>query len=153
MPSLIWRLSSNAIRTDIEAAQALGSVQRMHSNFEEAAESYTPGDRPARRAGEQRLDPFLLRGASLERSGDWERAEADLERALELVPETNARGRAEVLNYIGYSWIDQGMNLEEGYAKIKQAHRAGSGESGHIIDSLGWANSPERSLRRGRRTA
>jgi len=124
--------------TDIEAAQALGSVQRMHSNFEEAAESYTLAIDLLEEPASSDWILFFYRGASLERSGDWERAEADLERALELVPETNARGRAEVLNYIGYSWIDQGMNLEEGYAKIKQAIELAP-ESGHIIDSLGWA--------------
>jgi tetratricopeptide (TPR) repeat protein len=124
--------------SDIEAAQALGSVQRMRSNFEEAAESYTRAINLLEQPASSDWILFFYRGASFERSGEWERAEADLKRALELIPETNARGRAEVLNYIGYSWIDQGMNLEEGYAKIRQAIELAP-DSGHIIDSLGWA--------------
>lgn len=124
--------------TDIEAAQALGSVQRMRRDFEAAAESYSLAIDQLDEPSSSDWILFFYRGASFERSGEWERAEADLKRALELIPETNARGRAEVLNYIGYSWIDQGMNLEEGYAKIRQAIELAP-ESGHIIDSLGWA--------------
>ena len=124
--------------TDAEAAQALGSVQRMRRNFEAAVESYTVAINLLDEPTSSDWVLFFYRGASFERSGEWELAEADLKRALELIPETNARGRAEVLNYIGYSWIDQGMNLEEGYAKIREAIELAP-DSGHIIDSLGWA--------------
>ncbi|MGY6570808.1 MAG: tetratricopeptide repeat protein [Salinarimonas sp.] len=124
--------------TDAEAAQALGSVQRMRRNFEAAVESYTVAINLFDEPTSSDWVLFFYRGASFERSGEWELAEADLKRALELIPETNARGRAEVLNYIGYSWIDQGMNLEEGYAKIREAIELAP-DSGHIIDSLGWA--------------
>lgn len=124
--------------TDAEAAQALGSVQRMRRNFEAAVESYTVAINLLDEPTSSDWVLFFYRGASFERSGEWELAEADLKRALELIPETNARGRAEVLNYIGYSWIDQGINLEEGYAKIREAIELAP-DSGHIIDSLGWA--------------
>ena len=124
--------------TDAEAAQALGSVQRMRRNFEAAVESYTVAINLLDEPTSSDWVLFFYRGASFELSGEWELAEADLKRALELIPETNARGRAEVLNYIGYSWIDQGMNLEEGYAKIREAIELAP-DSGHIIDSLGWA--------------
>ncbi len=77
---------------------------------------------------------YFLRGAARERQAKWEGAEADLKRALELDP-TNAT----VLNYLGYSWIDRGINLEEGFDLIRQAV-ALEPKSGQIVDSLGWAH-------------
>lgn len=76
----------------------------------------------------------FARGAARERQGNWPAAEADLKRALELRPES-----ATVLNYLGYSWIDRGENLEEGFDLIRRAVIL-EPLSGHIIDSLGWAH-------------
>jgi tetratricopeptide (TPR) repeat protein len=77
---------------------------------------------------------IFSRGAARERQGNWPAAEADLKRALELRPES-----ATVLNYLGYSWIDRGENLEEGFNLIRRAVVL-EPLSGHIIDSLGWAH-------------
>lgn len=77
---------------------------------------------------------IFARGAARERQGNWPEAEADLKHALELRPES-----ATVLNYLGYSWIDRGENLEEGFALIRRAVIL-EPLSGHIIDSLGWAH-------------
>lgn len=77
---------------------------------------------------------IFARGAARERQGNWPGAEADLQRALELRPES-----ATVLNYLGYSWIDRGENLEEGFNLIRRAVIL-EPLSGHIIDSLGWAH-------------
>lgn len=77
---------------------------------------------------------IFARGAARERQGNWPEAEADLKHALELRPES-----ATVLNYLGYSWIDRGENLEEGFALIRRAVML-EPLSGHIIDSLGWAH-------------
>ncbi len=76
----------------------------------------------------------FLRGAARERQAKWDGAEADLKRALELDPKN-----ATVLNYLGYSWIDRGINLKEGLYLIEQAV-ALEPESGQIVDSLGWAH-------------
>ncbi len=77
---------------------------------------------------------LFARGAARERQSKWEGAEADLQRALELDP-----SNATVLNYLGYSWIDRGIHLEEGMDLIRQAV-ALDPDSGHIVDSLGWAH-------------
>jgi len=43
-----------------------------------------------------------------------------------------------VLNYLGYSWVDQGINLEEGMRMIRRAVEQRA-DDGYIVDSLGWA--------------
>jgi tetratricopeptide (TPR) repeat protein len=76
----------------------------------------------------------FLRGTARERQDKWELAEADLQRALELQPDN-----ATILNYLGYSWIDRGLKLEEGLGLIRRAV-ALEPNSGQIVDSLGWAH-------------
>ena len=81
------------------------------------------------------LVPKILdrRGASYERLGDWENAEKDLIESLKIKP-----GQAHVMNYLAYSWIDKGINLEEGLEMLIEANKIRKGD-GYIIDSLGWA--------------
>ena len=81
------------------------------------------------------LVPKILdrRGTSYERLGDWKKAEKDLTRSLEILPD-----QAHVLNYLAYSWIDKGINLDEGLEMLKKANEIRSND-GYIIDSLGWA--------------
>lgn len=76
---------------------------------------------------------FYRRGIALERTNQWDKAELDFRKALELSP-----NQSDVLNYLGYSWIDKGINLDEGLAMIRKAVDLRP-NSGFIIDSLGWA--------------
>ena len=76
---------------------------------------------------------YYYRGICFERSKQWSKAEADMRKALELQPE-----QPHVLNYLGYSWIDQGINLDEGMKMIKRAVEQRP-DDGYIVDSLGWA--------------
>lgn len=77
---------------------------------------------------------FFSRAAARDMQGDWDGAEADLRRALELSPD-----QPETLNYLGYSWVDRGLHLQEGLALIERA-LAQRPQSAAIIDSLGWAH-------------
>lgn len=76
---------------------------------------------------------FYRRGIAYERLKEWDKAEPNFDKALELLP-----GQPQVLNYLGYSWIDQGINLEEGLGLIQQAVDQRP-DDGYIVDSLGWA--------------
>jgi Flp pilus assembly protein TadD len=76
---------------------------------------------------------FYALGMCLERGGRWPEAEKALKMALQLNPD-----QPLVLNYLGYSWIDRGMNLDQGKALIEKAV-AQMPTEGYIIDSLGWA--------------
>jgi Flp pilus assembly protein TadD len=118
---------------DLEAILALGNILRGRKEFAECADVYTKGmvgiDKP------QKSDwlMFYFRGICFERSKQWGKAEADLKKALELFPE-----QPQVLNYLGYSWIDQGINLDEGMRMIRRAVEQ-KPDDGYIVDSLGWA--------------
>ena len=81
------------------------------------------------------LVPKILdrRGTGYERIGDWENAEKDLIRSLEILPD-----QAHVLNYLAYSWIDQGINVDKGLEMLRKADKLREND-GYIIDSLGWA--------------
>jgi len=73
-----------------------------------------------------------VRGMSYEQLGEWEKAEADLLAALDFDPDN-----PYVLNYLGYSWADMGINLERSKEMIQQAVRLRP-QDGYITDSLGW---------------
>lgn len=77
---------------------------------------------------------YYARGGARERLGEWPRAENDLQTAMNLRPDNPT-----IMNYLGYSWIDRGINLDEGLALIETALRFAP-ESGAITDSLGWAH-------------
>jgi Flp pilus assembly protein TadD len=76
---------------------------------------------------------FFARGAAREHLGRWPEAEADLRHALDLQPE-----QPDVMNYLGYSWVDRGEHLQEAMQMIRRAVELRP-DSGAIVDSLGWA--------------
>ncbi|MDP1632133.1 MAG: tetratricopeptide repeat protein [Caulobacter sp.] len=76
---------------------------------------------------------LYMRGVALERSGRWPDAERDLRAALAARP-----NEPELLNYLGYSWIDRGERLGEAMDMVKRAVAANP-DSGAAVDSLGWA--------------
>ena len=73
------------------------------------------------------------RGTSYERLGEWESAEEDLLESLKILPD-----QAHVLNYLAYTWIDKGINIDRGLEMLKKAASLREND-GYIIDSLGWA--------------
>jgi tetratricopeptide (TPR) repeat protein len=117
------------------AAMQLGDLLRVKKRFTEAVEAYDEAMRRLSAAGiPERWSLFYSRGIALERSGQWKPSEADLLHALELKPE-----QPLVLNYLGYSWIDRGENLDRGLKMIEKAVELRP-EDGYIVDSLGWAH-------------
>lgn len=77
---------------------------------------------------------YLARGAARERLGRWPEAEADLMRARQLSPDN-----PQILNHLGYGWVDRGQNLDEAMRLISRAVDLDP-HNGLIIDSLGWAH-------------
>lgn len=118
---------------DLETIMALGNVLRGHKKFAECANVYSKGASAIQKPEKSNWVVFYFRGICYERSKQWAKAEADLTKALELFPD-----QPHVLNYLGYSWIDQGIKLDEGMAMIKKAVQQRP-DDGYIVDSLGWA--------------
>jgi len=119
---------------NVEAISALGSLQRNAKQYEEAADTYGQAiallDKPDR----SNWTLFYFRGICFERSKQWPKAEADFKKALELYPD-----QPLVLNYLGYSWVDKGVNLDDAFKMLQRAVDLAPTD-GYIVDSLGWAN-------------
>src|SRR6195256_5257257 len=118
---------------DLEAIMALGNVLRGRKQFAECGDVYSKGVDTLTKSEKANWVIYYFRGICFERSKQWAKAEADLKKALELYPD-----QAHVLNYLGYSWIDQGINLDDGMRMIKRAVEQRA-DDGYIVDSLGWA--------------
>src|ERR1700677_1937216 len=119
---------------DVEALSALAELQRSTKKYVEAAATY---DQAIAAVGIPQRDNWTLfysRAICYERSQQWPKAEADFKKALELYPD-----QPLVLNYLGYSWVDQGLNLEEAFKMLRRAVEL-QPTDGYIVDSLGWAH-------------
>ncbi|MFY8150492.1 MAG: tetratricopeptide repeat protein, partial [Hyphomicrobiales bacterium] len=123
---------------DIDALSALGNVYRSRKMFEEAAATYDKAIGKLASPGRANWDLFYFRGIARERIKRWSDAEADLRKALELLPEPLGRERALVLNYLGYSLVDQNLKLDEALGMLRRAVELRP-RDGYIVDSLGWA--------------
>ena len=73
------------------------------------------------------------RGIAYERTGQWDKAEKDLLSSLESRPD-----QAYVMNYLAYSWIEQGININKSLNMLERANKLKQNDP-YIIDSLGWA--------------
>ncbi len=100
----------------------------------EAEEAFTEVINEDEANGEYDWRLYLARGGARERLGAWPPAEDDLKTAMNLNPDDPT-----IMNYLGYGWIDRGINLQEGLDLIEQALRL-SPNNGAITDSLGWAH-------------
>jgi len=116
---------------DADARLTLADLLRANEQYGEAAELLS-GLIGEAKAPDWRL--LYARGVAYERQGDWPKAERDLSAALALRPE-----EPELLNYLGYSWIDRGERLHEAMAMVEKAVAANP-RSGAMVDSLGWAH-------------
>jgi Flp pilus assembly protein TadD len=116
---------------DAEARLTLADLLRAGDRYGESAEILTGLIKEAK-APDWRL--LYARGVAYERLGRWPEAQSDLEGALKAKPE-----EPELLNYLGYSWIDRGERLTEALAMVEKAVAANP-RSGAMVDSLGWAH-------------
>jgi len=118
---------------DVEAWTALGDTYRSLSKFSEAAAAYDhavslhadvkPSDWPL----------YFARAVAEQGTQNWNAAEVDLKKALALSP-----NEPTLLNYLGYTWVDQNRNIPEALAMLEKA-RSLKPTDGYIADSVGWA--------------
>lgn len=118
---------------DLSVASSLAEIYRREERYRDARTHYDRAISLVDNAEPGHWPLYYARGVSLERLGKWKLAESDLLSALELKPDEPL-----VLNYLGYSWVDQGVNLEKALEMIERAVEQRP-EDGYIVDSLGWA--------------
>ncbi len=124
-------VETETVRADVLVN--LGDILRSKKRFGESVEAY---DKAIGHIGAMKKRHWMLlysRGIALERSKQWSRAEKDFLAALELNPD-----QPYVLNYLGYSWVDQGIKLDRAKTMIERAVELRPND-GYIVDSLGWA--------------
>jgi len=122
---------TGAATGDPEARTTLSDLLRANEQYPEAIELLN-GLIAEAKSPDWQL--YYARGQAYERSGHWKEAEADLTQALKLRPD-----EAELLNYLGYAWIDRGERLDEAMGMVEKAVAANP-RSGAVVDSLGWAH-------------
>jgi tetratricopeptide (TPR) repeat protein len=105
---------------DVDALSALGSLQRSAKNFADAAQTYDKAIALLEKPDRSNWTLFYFRAICFERTKQWPKAEADFKKALELFPD-----QPLVLNYLGYSWVDQGINLDEAFKMLRRAVTSG----------------------------
>ena len=119
---------------DIRPLEALGNIARARKEYADAVGYFTRALELIGKPDQRHWSYLYARGTAYERMKNWPAAEADLKRALALAPD-----QPLILNYLGYSWIDQGRNLKEGMKLIEKAVQL-KPDDGYIVDSLGWAH-------------
>lgn len=117
---------------NIEAQSALGDALRTDEQYAEAAAAYGNAIALIDAPQQAHWVIYYTSGIANERAGNWDTAEAAFRTALELEPD-----QPLVLNYLGYSMVEQNRNLDEALQMIETAVEARP-DDGYITDSLGW---------------
>lgn len=113
--------------------QALGDIYFDQKQFKEAVETYSKVIDLTQLMDSSIWPVFFARAVSYEKLGEWDKAEKDLKQALVFAP-----NEPMLLNYLGYSWVLKGKNLQEAQEILQKAVDIAPDE-GAIRDSLGWA--------------
>jgi len=111
----------------------LGDLYRVAKRHADAVDAYSRAMERIGTPSERHWSLYYARAMANDQLKKWPEAEADLKKALELKPE-----EPYLLNYLGYSWVDRGENLDRARAMIERAVEL-KPRDGYIIDSLGWA--------------
>ncbi|MBS41544.1 MAG: hypothetical protein CMM83_07500 [Rhodospirillales bacterium] len=119
-------------KNQLEPLIRVGNLYSSQKKFIKAIEAYDKAIKRIALLKKSHWNLYYARGIAFERSKKWSRAEKDFKQALELNPQ-----QPLVLNYLGYSWVDRGVNLKKAQKMIRVAVKLRPND-GYIIDSLGW---------------
>ena len=117
----------------VDVHYKLGEIYHNKKDYDKAIKAFNEAISLLKISSEENWYLYYSRGMSYERSNQWEKAEKDFLYALELSPR-----QPLVLNYLGYTWIDYGLNLKKAENFIREAIKLRP-KDGYFIDSLGWA--------------
>ena len=131
--SLLEELADNHPQ-EIDPLVALGDIYRSKEDYAKAETEYDKAIALVQDPSKSDWTLYYARGICNERLNNWPQAEKDLKLALKL-----SDNNALVLNYLGYSWVEQGIHLSEAFDMIEKAVEQRP-DDGFIVDSLGWAH-------------
>ena len=117
----------------IEGWTALGDAYRTVERWNDASAAYDKALALVQPVAQKDWPLYYSRAVAEERAHRWDAAETDLQTALKLSPD-----QPEVLNYLGYSWVDQGTHIPQALAMLEKARQLRPFD-GYIVDSVGWA--------------
>lgn len=117
---------------NLDVLTSIAELQHANKHYKASAEYYSRAVAQLDQVEQRHWSLFYQYAIALEQSGDWETAEGYFKKALELEP-----NQPFVLNYLGYTWVDMGQNLEQAMDMIRLAVEL-KPQNGFIIDSLGW---------------
>jgi tetratricopeptide (TPR) repeat protein len=124
------RQTAVAEPADDDAQVTLADLLRADERYDESAKVLDGLIQAKGDAADWKL--LYMRAVDYEESDRWADAERDLQSALKKRPD-----EPELLNFLGYSWIDRGVRLPEAIAMVEKAVDL-QPDSGAMIDSLGW---------------
>ena len=108
----------------------LADTHRIEKNYKLAIQLY---NEMIERNENDLWSIYYLRGICFERLGQWDKAEKNFLKSLDLKPDS-----PNVLNYLAYGWVERNIRLDQSLEMLKAAYAANP-ESSYIIDSLAWA--------------
>ncbi|MBI4461842.1 MAG: tetratricopeptide repeat protein [Acidobacteria bacterium] len=117
---------------DREVYLALAQIYERNKRYQDAEQVVDAAQRLSASPAELEYVHFL-RGAIYERQKKHDLAEQEFRQVLEMNPRN-----ALALNYLGYMFADQGVQLDESVALVKRALDIDP-YNGAYLDSLGWA--------------
>jgi tetratricopeptide (TPR) repeat protein len=118
---------------DLEAWTALADLRLSIERYEGAIDAYDRAIRLTPDRDDRLVDLYFSRGITYQSLDRWNAAERDFQDALAIDDE-----RADILNFLGYSWVDRGLNLDQAVTMLEKA-RSLRPLDGYIADSVGWA--------------
>ena len=124
---------SKSYPADVETWTALGDTYRQAEKYPDATKAYDRAIQAAGAPAKKDWPLYYARAITEQQSNDWSAAETDLKLALKFSPD-----EPQVLNYLGYSWVDQHRNISQALGMLEKAS-ALSPDDGYIVDSVGWA--------------
>lgn len=124
--------------------QQLALIYNAQEDYPAARTQYEKAEDLARNAlTKQEMNGYLSHsfyfryGAAVERTKDFDKAAELFRKSIDLTPEDTPELAAGAYNYLGYMWLENGMNIEESGDLIKYANELIPDNSAYV-DSLGW---------------
>ena len=117
---------------DIDLLLSYADLLREKTQFPEAIAAYDTALTKIPPTSNRKGLALYHRGIAYQQAKQWPRAETDLLAALQLRPDDPG-----LLNYLAFSWADQGINLDRARTMLERAIQLVP-DDGAIVDSLGW---------------